>query len=94
MPRGTQATAPLPRNRAPTVHSETSQSMGKSAAKATGLARLAGTRVVLSDLTAGWQHGRRGATGPAEADEHGQLLISVAETPLDAWLMAAVSLLR
>ena len=75
---------PLPRNRAPTVHSETSQSTGKRAAKATGLARLAGTRVVLSDLTAGWQHGRRGATtvGPAGADEHGQLLISVAEAPL------------
>ena len=75
---------PPPRNRAPAVHSGIDQSTEESAAKATRLARQAGTRVVLDDLTAGWQRCRRGAGGPAEADEHGQLLISVARTPPDA----------
>jgi len=51
-------------------------------------------RVVPGDLTAGWQRCRRGARGPAEADEHGQLLVSVARTPPDARLVAAVSLWR
>ena len=37
---------------------------------------------------------RRGAGGPAEADEHGQLLASVAGTPPDAGLVVAVSLRR
>ena len=75
---------PPPRNRALAVHAGVDQSVGESAAKATGLARPAGTRVVPGDLTAGWQRCRRGAGGPAEADEHGQLLISVAGTPPDA----------
>jgi hypothetical protein len=66
----------------------------ESAAKATGLARPAGTRVVLGDLTAGWQRCRRGAGGPAGANEHGQLLASVAGTPPDAGLVVAVSLRR
>jgi hypothetical protein len=48
-------------------------------------------RVVPGDLTAGWQRCRRGAGGPAEADEHGQLLASVAGTPPDAGLVVAVS---
>eukprot|EP01043_Picozoa_sp_COSAG02_P048474 COSAG02_NODE_4763_length_5010_cov_7.005091_4_plen_81_part_00 len=49
---------------------------------------------MLGDLTAGWQRCRHGAGDPAEADEHGQLLVSVAGTPLDAWLVVAVSLRR
>ena len=68
--------------------------MGESAANATGLARPAGARVVLGDLTAGWQRCRRVAGGPAGANEHGQLLASVAGTPPDAGLVVAVSLRR
>ena len=68
--------------------------MEESAAKATGLARPAGTRVVLGDLTAGWQRCRRVAGGPAGANEHGELLTSVAGTPPDAGLVVAVSLRR
>ena len=75
---------PPPHNRALAVHAGVDQSVGESAAKATGLARPAGTRVVSGDLTAGWWRCRRGAGGPAEADEHGQLLISVTRTPPDA----------
>ena len=69
-----------PRNRASAVHSRVDQSVGESAAKATGLARLAGTRVVLGDLTC-WLaalQAWRVAGGPAGANEHGrhgQLLI-------------------
>ena len=68
--------------------------MGESAAKATGLATSANTRVVPGDVTAGWQRCRRVAGGPAGANEHGQLLALVAQTPPDAWLVAAVSLRR
>ena len=68
--------------------------MGESAAKATGLATSADTRVVPGDVTAVWQRCRRVAGGPAGANEHGQLLASVARTPPDAWLVAAVSLRR
>ena len=85
---------PPPRNRASAVHSRVDQSVEESAAKATGLARPAGTRVVLGDLTAGWPRCRRGAGGPAGANEHGQLLASVAGTPPNAGLVVAVSLRR
>ena len=65
---------PPPRNRALAVYAGIDQSVGESAAKATGLARPAGTRVLPGDLTAGWQRCRQSAGGPARANEHGQLV--------------------
>jgi hypothetical protein len=55
---------------------------------------VATARPCRTRLTAGWQRCRRGAGGPAGANEHGQLLASVAGAPPNAGLVVAVSLRR